>query len=248
MRPAIAEVPLAARLARFAPILGLSVIAAGLYASGVHRYVTPASLAAPESTLRAAIALHPVAAFAGLVGLYAVATASFVPLGIVLMLASGFLFGPWLGGLATIVGSTLGAVLTYLAARYALGNSARAWCESNRVMRGIVQGFDRDAFSYLLTLRLLPFSPFGLVNVAAAVAAAPLRAFVAATALGAIPTSLIYTHLGAGVGDAIVQGAEPGPEVLLQPRVFWPLVGLAVLSLLPPLLKRLRRPKNVSAG
>jgi uncharacterized membrane protein YdjX (TVP38/TMEM64 family) len=104
----------------------------------------------------------------------------------------------------------------------------------------LVRGFERNAFPYLLTLRLIPLSPFALVNVAAAVAAAPFPAFLAATLIGEIPTTLIYAHLGVGLGHAASAGHHLDARVILQPQLFWPLVALATASLLPVLFRARR--------
>ena len=98
------------------------------------------------------------------VALYAAAVALSLPGGAVLTLAGGFLFGWLLGGVASILAATIGASVVFLIARSALGEflAARAgpWLSRFR------QGFQEDAFSYLLFLRLVPIFPFWLVNLA----------------------------------------------------------------------------------
>jgi uncharacterized membrane protein YdjX (TVP38/TMEM64 family) len=106
-----------------------------------------------------------------------------------------------------------------------------------------MQGFGRDAFSYILTLRLLPFFPFALVNVGSGLANVPARTYALATLAGGVPTAFIYASLGAGLGASI--GSK---HVLAQaassPGVVAPLVTLSLLSLAPPLLKRRRRSRE----
>ena len=109
-------------------------------------------------------------------------------------------------------------------------------------LRSLVEGFDQAPFRYLLTLRLLPLSPFGLVNVAAGCARAPFPAYVAATAIGAIPYSLIYSYLGAGLGHAFLGPRQPDASVLLRPEVGWPLVALGALCLVSARRKRRAEP------
>jgi uncharacterized membrane protein YdjX (TVP38/TMEM64 family) len=92
----------------------------------------------------------------------------------------------------------------------------------------------------MLALRLLPFSPFGLINLAAGVARAPIRPFLAATLVGAIPTCLIYTYLGAGLGSVFRAGRAPDLSIMTEPRIFIPLLCLAFLSLGGALISRRR--------
>ncbi len=217
--------------ARWTPAILLVVATAWLYASGLATEISLDNIQAHEIRLRAEVAATPLLALAVFTVLYAVATAAFVPVGLVLMLAGGFLFGPLVGTLATIVGSTAGAVMAYLAARFAAGDLIRDRLATGR-LRTLVEGFERAPFRYLLTLRLVPLSPFGLVNVAAGCARAPFRAYVAATAVGAVPYSLIYSYLGDGLGEAFLTSRTPTASILLSPDIAWPLTALAVVSLL----------------
>ena len=58
-----------------------------------------------------------------------------------------------------------------------------------RVQR-LAEGFRRDAFSYLLFLRFLPIIPFWLTNLASALFGVPLRTFALATLIGDHPRDL----------------------------------------------------------
>ena len=228
-------------VARWMPAAILIGVTVALYASGVATDISLDNIQANEIRLRHEVAAAPLVALAVFTGLYAVATAAFVPVGLVLMLAGGFLFGPLIGTLATIVGSTLGAIMTYLAARFAAGDRIRRMLSAGR-LRSLVEGFDQAPFRYLLTLRLLPLSPFGLVNVAAGCARAPFPAYVAATALGAIPYSLIYSYLGAGLGHAFLGSRQPDASILLRPEIGWPLMALGALCVVGARRKRRAEP------
>ena len=227
--------------ARWTPALLLIGVTAALYASGLATNISLDSIQANELRLRGEVAAAPALALLVFIGLYGIATAAFVPVGLVMMLAGGFLFGPLVGTLATILGSTMGAVMAYLAARFAAGDEVRRRLTKGRLRR-LVEGFDKAPFRYLLTLRLVPLSPFGLVNVAAGCARAPFRPYVAATALGAIPYCLAYSYLGAGLGEAFEVDRTPDATILLRPEVAWPLTGLAALALLAGRLKRREEP------
>lgn len=224
-------------VARWIPAVLLVGAAVALYASGLAADISFDNIQANEIRLRSEVAAAPIAALLVFIGLYAVATGAFVPVGLVLMLAGGFLFGPLVGTAATIIGSTLGAIMTYLAARFAAGDRVRRLLTGGR-FRNLVVGFERAPFTYLLTLRLVPLSPFGLVNLAAGCARTPFRAYVAATAVGAIPYSLIYSYLGAGLGQAFLGGRAPDASMLLRPQVALPLLALGALSFLTGRLKR----------
>lgn len=223
--------------ARWTPALLLIAVTAWLYASGLATDISLDNLQAHEIRLRGEVAASPLLALVVFTALYAVATAAFVPVGLVMMLAGGFLFGPLVGALATIVGSTAGAIMAYLAARFAVGDHIHNRLATGR-LRKLIEGFERAPFGYLLTLRLLPLSPFGLVNVAAGCARAPFGAYVWATAVGAVPYSLIYSYLGDGLGEAFLTERRPTAAILLTPDIAWPLAALAVVSLVTAYLSR----------
>lgn len=232
-------------LARWTPALLLIAATAWLYASGMATDISLDNLQAHEIRLRAEVAANPLLALAVFTALYAVATAAFVPVGLVMMLAGGFLFGPLIGTVATVVGSTAGAIMAYLAARFAAGDYIRDRLAAGR-LRKLIEGFERAPFGYLLTLRLVPLSPFGLVNVAAGCARAPFRAYVAATVVGAVPYSLIYSYLGDGLGEAFLTNRTPTAAILLTPDIAWPLAALTVISLLTARFSRRERSRRLA--
>ena len=216
---------------RFWPILPLLLVFALGYAFGLHNELNWPSLARREAELRALVAAHPLAMAAGFVALYATAVAVSFPGAIVLTVTSGLLFGPWLGAALTVTGATTGSVLIFLAARTALAPflAARAGPFIERFRAGL----QRDAFSYILALRLIPVIPFWLVNLAPALLGVRLAPFAAGTFLGIMPATTVFASLGAGIGTILASGGRPDLTIILTPPVLLPLLGLAALSLVP---------------
>jgi uncharacterized membrane protein YdjX (TVP38/TMEM64 family) len=120
--------------------------------------------------------------------------------GLVLTLAGGVVFGFERGFLLNTIGANLGANAAYGLARM-LGKDAVVAILGTRFSR--MQRFaETGGFLWLLRLRLIPVVPFNLLNLAAGLAGMPWRTFAAATALGIVPGTLIYTFFA----DAIVTG------------------------------------------
>ena len=92
------------------------------------------------------------------VAAYFAQTAFSLPGGAIMTLAGGFLFGSVVGTILVNLGATLGATCAFLAARYVL----RDWVERKfgDSLAPLQAGFAQNAFSYLLTLRLIPLFPF----------------------------------------------------------------------------------------
>lgn len=225
---------------RFAPLAALLAVALCAYWADLPQMLSPAAIGRQQAALHAAVTGHPLLSLAAFVVGYAVLIGACLPVALMLSLVGGLVFGPWLGAGAVLVGATSGAVITYAATRSAFAPLLLSRAERDPRLQRVIHGFGRSAFSYILTLRFIPLVPFALVNVAAGLAAAPLRAFVLATLAGGVPTALIYAGLGSGLGASL--GSEQSLHAALQsPRLLLPLAGLFVLACAPTLVKRLRR-------
>lgn len=223
-------------LTRLLPLLLVVAALALAYAFGLHRSLSFEALGQGQDALRGLVAAHPLLAPLAYVAAYAAAAALSLPGAVVITLAGGLLFGTLAGGTLAVIGATLGATLLFLAARHALGDWLAA--RAGPLMERVRPGLERDGFSYLLALRLIPLFPFWLVNLAPALVRMPLRSFVAATFLGIIPGTFVFASVGAGIGEVLAQGRQPDLSVILRPAVLLPLLGLALLSLLPVAWRR----------
>src|SRR5438128_4781046 len=215
--------------------LGL-LVAAGIafIAAGGPKYLTFATLAENRDWLCSLVVRWGFVAAFLYIAVYGMLVALSVPGGAVLTIAGGFLFGTWLGALCAIIGATLGATAIFLAARAGLGGLAP---RRGPLVARLEAGFRADAFSYLLVLRLVPIFPFWLVNLVPALVGVRLRTYVMATLLGIIPGTFVFASLGNGLGDIV---EEPGLGVLLRLNVLGPIIGLALLALIPVAYKHWR--------
>jgi uncharacterized membrane protein YdjX (TVP38/TMEM64 family) len=220
---------------RLAPIVAIAGLVVAFFALGWNRYLSMAMIREHGLNLQAYAADHFWIALLAFIGVYAVATASTIPGPVFLTLLGGMMFGPWVGALAQATGATLGSVVIYYVYRTAIGAWLRAKFEADAgMMDRLAKGLDQNAFVTLLTLRLIPSVPFVLINATAGMMAVPLRPYVVATFLGLLPSTFIYTWIGSGLGAMLRAGEEPDLRMLVA-RFFWPLMGVAFLSLLLPL-------------
>ncbi len=227
-------------LKRFGPLIVLVVLAIAFFAAGGQRYVTLDALRDNRQLLLDFVARNPVGSALALVGIYAALVAISFPGASLLTIAAGLFFGTLVGGSLVVVGATMGATIVFLIARNASGDALRKrignWGEK------LADGFEKNAFSYLMLLRLLPVAPFWLVNIVPALFGVRLRDYVLATAIGIIPGTFVYASIGAGAGAVLAAGQELNLKgALLKPEVIGPILGLAALSLIPILYKRFRK-------
>lgn len=213
-------------------LLLLLLVAAGIVAAvWLQPRIGWDTLTAHQQALRDFVGAHPVAAALVYVLTYIAATALSLPQGALLTVTGGLLFGAVFGCALTVLGATAGASLLVMAARTALGDPLAR--RGGRLVEAVRTGLQRDGFSYLLALRLVPLFPFWAVNLAAAMVGMRLVVFVPGTALGIVPATFVFSSIGAGVGDVLVAGRTPDLSVLFKPTLILPLLGLALLSLLP---------------
>lgn len=227
---------------RYAPI---AMVAAGLgigYAMGWHRVLSLSYLAESREMLAAFVAAHYGRAAVLFFVAYALAVAFSFPAASALTILAGFLFG-WLVGSALVVfAATLGATLLFLAARTAFSDILHRKLGA-RVAR-LADGFERDAFGYLLVLRLAPIFPFWIVNIAPAFFDVKLRTYVAATFVGILPGTIAYAWLGEGLDSVLVAAGQSGQDITLRdlvtPEITLAFVALALVAAIPTIVRKVR--------
>ena len=240
---------------RLVPLLVIVAAAAAVYLTVGRGMISLESLiqhrAAIDQFRGMATGLLAVLAY---IALYTVAVALSLPGATFLTVSGGFLFGLALGAGAAVIGATAGATVIFLVARTALGEPLLKRA-GPRALK-LAENFREDAFSYLLFLRLVPAFPFFLVNLVPAFAGVGLATFVAATAIGIIPGAVAFAFAGTGLDsviaaqkhayDACLAAGHAGCHLtfdaaaILTPELLGALVALALLALVPVVVKRLR--------
>ncbi len=223
---------------RFAPIAAIIAAVAGAFALGVDDYLSFEALRENRDVLMSFTQEHVGAAAALFIVAYALTTALSLPGGAILSIAGGFLFGSFLGTAWVVVGATIGAVGIFLAARTALGDFLKA--KAGPWLKKMEAGFQDNALSYLLVLRLVPLFPFVVVNLVPAFLGVKLRTFALATFIGIIPGSFVFASIGAGLGSVFDRGDSFSPAGALTPEVIVALIGLSALSIIPVLYKKIK--------
>ena len=178
----------------------------------------------------------------GFVAAYAVIVALSLPGATIATLAGGFLFGMFPGTLYNVLAASLGAAAVFLAARAGLGADVadKIAARGGSVAR-LQEGLRANQWSVLLMMRLVPVVPFFLANLIPAFAGIRFAPFVVTTAIGIVPGALVFTSVGAGLGEVFARGEAPDLSIIFTAPVLLPLLGLAALSALPMLIKALRR-------
>jgi uncharacterized membrane protein YdjX (TVP38/TMEM64 family) len=242
-------------LHRWLPLVVLAVAMALVFAMGWHKYLSIKTIGVNYDALQALIAKHLVLSLLAYVVIYIAVVALSLPGALIMTLSGGLLFGWQLGAPATVVGATLGACILFLVVQTSFGASLAV--KAGPFVARLRDGFQANALSYLLFLRLVPVFPFFIVNLVPALLGVPLHTFLVGTLIGIIPGTLAYSLVGAGLGSVVeaqnaiyktcLAGAPAHPDVacpntidfksLVTPELIYASIALGVVALIPVVLK-----------
>ncbi len=231
-------------LKRFLPIICILIAIAAIYVSGAYHYLTFNTLRTYHATLKVFLLAHPISMPLLYTLTYIVLTALSIPGAVFVTLIGGYLFAqPW-STLYVIFGATCGAILIFLAARTAFGETLKQ--KGAPLLKKMAKGFNENAASYMLFLRLVPIFPFWIVNLAPAVFKVPLKTFVWTTLIGIAPGSFVFTLAGSGLEQILQTHQELSVSAILNTQLKIALCLLGALSLVPILVKKWRKKNKKS--
>ncbi len=202
------------------------LLAAGIAVAVIYRDQFDA--AALESWVKNAGSAGPIVFML----IYTVGTVFFLP-GAVLTLAGGALFGPFWGTFYNLTAATIGAMISFITARYL----AHDWVEKKTGgrVKALKQGVEGEGWKFVAFVRLVPLFPFNVLNYALGLTKIKFSHYSIATYIFMLPGAVAYTYLGY-VGREAVAGGDG----LIQ-KILLAFTLLAVVGFLPSLIGRLRR-------
>lgn len=149
---------------------------------------------------------------------FAVAAVLAIP-GSILAVTAGTLFGPVLGVIVDSIGSTLGASLAFLVARYFARDAVARWLSGNERFRGLDQLTARRGAVIVGLTRLVPLFPYDLLNYSFGLTRIPFRTYVFWSWLCMLPATVLY-----------VTGADAAFRAISQEEVSWGLIAVIVVA------------------
>ncbi|MBQ1202429.1 MAG: TVP38/TMEM64 family protein [Loktanella sp.] len=222
------------------------LIVAVLGAVYLRDYLSFEALAANRDVLIGWRDDHYLATALGFIAAYVVIVAFSLPGATIATLTGGFLFATFPGALFNVIGATLGAIIIFQAARWGLGDRLAAKMDSaDGTIRRIKDGIDSNQWEMLFLIRLVPAVPFFVANLVPALVGVPLSRFAITTFLGIIPGGVVFTSVGAGLGEVLARGETPNLGIIFEPAILLPILGLCALAALPMIIKALRGKKGL---
>jgi uncharacterized membrane protein YdjX (TVP38/TMEM64 family) len=141
--------------------------------------------------------------------------------GVMFTAGAGFVFGVVEGTVCVVVGTTLGAALAFLIARYLFGDRASQFVLSRARLRLVSEELTPQGWKIVLLTRLVPFFPYKLSNYFFGLTQFSLRGFMGGTFVGIIPLSLHNVWLGSIAAGITV----PGGHIAARTPFEWVLYG-----------------------
>jgi len=156
----------------------------------------------------------------------------------------------------------VGASLLFLIAKTSCGETLAQ--KAGPWLSKLADGFQENAFHYLLFLRLVPAFPFWLVNLAPALLGVSLKTFIIGTFVGIIPGTFAFAYVGAGL-DSVINAAQAdmqkcldlagnagqkscalsiNPASLITQELLIAFGALGFVALIPVALKKLKTRKD----
>lgn len=217
-------------LGKISIAVGIALALGAFFYFDLGRFLSLAALKENRDGLLAFTEANFSAAVGIFILAYAIVTGLSLPGAVILTLAGGFLFGAVGATLCVNVGATTGATLAFLTARYLLRDTVEH--KFGKWLGPFQEGFAKNGFSYLLTLRLIPLFPFFVVNLVSGLTRVNLGTYVAATAIGIIPGSFVYAYAGRQLGTINSLKEIASPNVIIA------FVLLGFLALVPVVYKK----------
>ena len=150
----------------------------------------------------------------------------------VFVLAAGFIWGWFLGGVYSVLGGLLGAVASFYVGRFVGEGMLQKF---GRLGRAVAKQVDHATFRSLVAMRFIPGIPFAVLNYGAGVAGVRIRDFIPSTTIGIIPPMFVFAYCA----DALFNGSMTEGDAVIRLSVV--LVLMLAITLLPVVVKKITK-------
>ena len=149
-----------------------------------------------------------------------------------LVLASGFLLGPYLGTLIAVISLSIGATIIYIFANFFFKELIRE--KFLNKFKNLEIKFKNKEFFYMLIYRFVGGIPFQISNIIPCIFNVKIKNFLLATFLGMMPQIFIIASLGAGLESQIEKNSQVPSfvELITSFEIYAPIIGFLLLLIL----------------
>jgi uncharacterized membrane protein YdjX (TVP38/TMEM64 family) len=177
-------------------LFGLVVL---LFALRQHGYFAPDSIVFFLKS-------HPVIAPVVFAIIYAVMVMCFVPT-LPLNLGAGLIWGPYWGGILTVIGAGTGSALAFLAARH-LASDYLNKKFSNQAWAWLREEIHRQEWRAVAFTRINPIFPFGPSSYFFGLTKIGFYRYFLTTILSIAPLTILFAAIGHSIGGLVLEGSS----------------------------------------
>tara|TARA_B100001123_G_C14890447_1_gene859654 strand:- start:33 stop:752 length:720 start_codon:yes stop_codon:yes gene_type:complete len=154
-----------------------------------------------------------------------------------LMLASGFLFGSYLGTIIVITCMSIGATLIYIFANFFLKDLIKE--KFLNKFKNLENRFKKKELTYMIIYRFIGGIPFQISNLIPCMFSVSIKNFFLGTIIGIVPQAFIVSSLGAGLENQVGKNTELPSivELISSSEIYLPILGFLFLIILILVLK-----------
>ncbi|WP_233998955.1 TVP38/TMEM64 family protein [Microbulbifer pacificus] len=142
--------------------------------------------------------------------------------GVIFTMGAGFVFGVIKGTIYVVLGTTLGAAMAFLIARYLFGQRTSAWVMSKIKPDNLGEIVRDEGWRMIMLTRMVPLFPFKLTNYFFGLTPLKFRDFVIGTFIGVIPITVNNVYVGSIAADLASIGSERAERTTTE----WTLYGI----------------------
>ena len=154
-----------------------------------------------------------------------------------LILASGFLFGSYIGTILVVIALSFGATLIYILANFFFKDLIRE--KFLNKFKNLENRFKKKELTYMIIYRVIGGIPFQISNLIPCMFSVRVKNFFIGTILGLIPQAFVIASLGAGLENQVRKNIEPPSviELITSFEIYVPILGFFFLLILVFVLK-----------
>ena len=153
-----------------------------------------------------------------------------------LIIFAGFAFGTVLGSVLSIFSFTIGATLLYCFANNYFKDLVEKYL-GNKYSK-LKNNINENELSYFFSLRVVPGIPFPIKNLLPVLFNMKIKNYFLATLFGEAVPIIISVSIFSGISSAFQSNQDFSLNLLFAPEIFFPLLALAIMSLVANYIKK----------
>tara|TARA_Y100000590_G_scaffold251292_1_gene282197 strand:+ start:189 stop:911 length:723 start_codon:yes stop_codon:yes gene_type:complete len=159
--------------------------------------------------------------------------------GSIVVLASGFIFGTYMGAIIAVMTLSLGASITFIIASYFFKDLIKE--KFGNRFKFIQEKIKSNEFFIIFALRIIGGTPMQLQNLLPVLFNVKIKNLFFASFLGFIPQAYIFSALGAGLENQVEQNLKPPSfwQMITSFEIYAPIIAFLFLLILAFFLRKL---------